>query len=557
MALLLMALQRLVWRCAQTPQGTQTTQGAQTTQGVLDGPSLSFCYPLTFLPSVGAWCLFCYDENYMPTAVVALLLVLLAFWGTQRIKGFRTRIVLSLTLYPCLFYLAGGTALLYAVMWLCAEVIRGAKGQSGRSWWRLGVVPVAAVWVWFWPWLCRQFMQYPYWRLLTGLENYRYHYQPYYPQFIVWGIILLVCLAFWALPVVKRHRTAICVGLALLVVAGSGWSVWRCSDFDKEHALGYDYLVRMQQWDQVVARADHVAPNSTMSLVALNLALAKTNQMGERMFHYRQLGPDGLLLPFHRDFTSPLTTGEAYYHLGLINSAQRHAFESMEAIPNYCKSVRSYKRLAETHLINGQYAAAAKYLRALEQTLFYRKWARETQSYLGDEARINNHPEWGYLRQVRVQERLMFSPTAQNGMLDVLVQEHPQNQLAWDYLLGYALLSKDLNAFAYYFGKYEEATSVRKEEAMSARKEEAIPTHYAQALALYWVQQHPNFEGVLWDIPESVRQQIGDFAKQYQDCVKAQADAAVVLRKPYGTTYWYYAFFGEDKKEAYDERTIQ
>mgnify|MGYP000750805498 CR=1 FL=1 len=35
-------------------------------------------------------------------------------------------------------------------------------------------------------------------------------------------------------------------------------------------------------------------------------------------------------------------------------------FEAMEAIPDYKKSGRAYMRLAETNLINGQYAVAAK-----------------------------------------------------------------------------------------------------------------------------------------------------------------------------------------------------
>ena len=57
-------------------------------------------------------------------------------------------------------------------------------------------------------------------------------------------------------------------------------------------------------------------------------------------------------------------------------------FEAMEAIPDYKKSGRAYMRLAETNLINGQYAVAAKYLRALQHTLFYKKWATNAMSYL-------------------------------------------------------------------------------------------------------------------------------------------------------------------------------
>ncbi|MCO7111572.1 DUF6057 family protein [Bacteroides uniformis] len=71
--------------------------------------------------------------------------------------------------------------------------------------------------------------------------------------------------------------------------------------------------------------------------------------MGDRMFEFYQNGTEGLLPEFQRDFTSPLPTSEAYYHLGMVNTAQRFTFEAMEAIPNFNKSGRCFKRLAETN----------------------------------------------------------------------------------------------------------------------------------------------------------------------------------------------------------------
>ena len=113
--------------------------------------------------------------------------------------------------------------------------------------------------------------------------------------------------------------------------------------------------------------------------------------MGDRMFEFYQNGTEGLLPEFQRDFTSPLPTSEAYYHLGMVNTAQRFTFEAMEAIPNFNKSGRCFKRLAETNLINGQYEVAAKYLRLLRKTIFYRDWAEDAMTYLYNEEKINAH----------------------------------------------------------------------------------------------------------------------------------------------------------------------
>ncbi|KAA6305365.1 hypothetical protein EZS27_042983, partial [termite gut metagenome] len=44
----------------------------------------------------------------------------------------------------------------------------------------------------------------------------------------------------------------------------------------------------------------------------------------------------------------------------MINTAQSFAFEAMEVIPDYQKSVRCIKRLAETNLINSQYEVATE-----------------------------------------------------------------------------------------------------------------------------------------------------------------------------------------------------
>ena len=75
--------------------------------------------------------------------------------------------------------------------------------------------------------------------------------------------------------------------------------------------------------------------------------------------------------------------------------------------PDYKKSGRAYMRLAETNLINGQYAVAAKYLRALQHTLFYKKWATNAMSYLNNDEKIEKHPEWGWLRKSPIYRRFL------------------------------------------------------------------------------------------------------------------------------------------------------
>ena len=77
---------------------------------------------------------------------------------------------------------------------------------------------------------------------------------------------------------------------------------------------------------------------------------------------------------------------------------------AQEAIPNYRKSARLTRRIIECEIINGNYKVAAKLLRRLQKTLFYRNWANQTMALLGNEKAINRHPIYGKLRKYREKE---------------------------------------------------------------------------------------------------------------------------------------------------------
>ena len=173
--------------------------------------------------------------------------------------------------------------------------------------------------------------------------------------------------------------------------------------------MNYDFLIRSKQWDKVIQKAQKKSPNTPMSVADLNLALAKTGQMSDHMFDFFQRDPQGLLPDFQRDFTLPLVTSEIYYQLGFVNTAQRYAFEAMEATPDYQKSGRVLRRLAETNLINGEYKVAYKYLKILQKSLFYRKFANRTMGLLWNEKAINADPEYAWLRKCRPQKDFLFS----------------------------------------------------------------------------------------------------------------------------------------------------
>ena len=132
----------------------------------------------------------------------------------------------------------------------------------------------------------------------------------------------------------------------------------------------------------------------------------------------------------------------------MITVAQRTVFEAQEAILDFQKSGRCYKRLAETNLILGSYEVARKYLTALQKTIFYRDWANETLPLLGNEEAIAKHPEYGRLRQFLYQEDFYFGDHVTAEMLEKLYFSHTDNRLALEYLKAYYMLTGDRDGYA-------------------------------------------------------------------------------------------------------------
>lgn len=215
--------------------------------------------------------------------------------------------------------------------------------------------------------------------------------------------------------------------------------------------LDYDLLVRGNRWDLIIQKAEKQCPDLPQSVCATNLALGMTNQMGRRAGDFYQNGPEGLFPPFSKDYFSTLTTAEVYFQLGLINTAQRYYFEAMEAAPNYKKSCRCIRRLAETNLINGQYDVACKYLHILEKTLFYKKWAQRTLVMIEEEGgTIEKHSLYGRLRRMRLDEDFLFSDQEIDKICGRLLMHNHTNVLAMQYMLLYPLLENNYGKFVQY-----------------------------------------------------------------------------------------------------------
>ena len=381
--------------------------------------NVQWLYGLSFVPSFLLW-LFLLDENALMSGVWAVLITLLVAWIIIRLTSGWLRCILILVAIPVLYFVAGP---------VCFPI------------------PLEGLW--------------------TGVHYYRY---PSAFPWLLWGaalsVFLLLVTALWLRvkgggwrentpspkDCDKTHLLPPSTFLLplfsfLLVAVVMGCLVWKNSNFKAEKVMQYDFMARHQQWNRILVTINDEKPNNQIGVTVQNLALAMHGMLLEQMGNFNQNGIAGLLPDVKEDATSPLPTAEAFYQLGMINVAQRTVFEAQEAILDFQKSGRCYKRLAETNLINGQYEVARKYLAALQKTLFYRDWANETLPLLGNEEAIAKHPEYGRLRQMAYKEDFFFSDHVTSEMLRNLYYSNTDNRLAYQYLLAYYVLTGDRDNF--------------------------------------------------------------------------------------------------------------
>ena len=496
LALLMVLVQWLVWRLLHVPAV----------------PVEREWYVLSFVPVI----LIIYaqgNESVLLPYVVAVVLTLVYMLCLPR--GRYARLAYGLVGLPLLYWACGPVALMAAVWMALVLTLQGTARLAGAT---LGVLLV--VWAVASVLLSAHVAPYPLERLVVGIGYYRSQIDTPLTLLAVPVAIVLLWLCVWLLHDRLRLSAAKCAVLTAMVLAAGVLLVPKGFDERKCDVIAYDYMVRAHDWDGIIKKAETCSVNVPMTVCATNLALAMQGQLGERAFQFYQRGTQGLVTKFERNPVTLLTPGEAYYQLGLINTAQRFTFESMEALPNYNKSGRCLKRLAETNLINGQYDVARKYLNKLEKTIFYRKWAQRTLQLLGNEQAINAHPEYGWLRKARLTDDFMFSETEIDKLCGQLFWHNKNNQVALQYLLLWPLLERDVDKFM----KYASAVELQVKYNPTTSQEAIIYAYSTRG------QEPPRGY-----VSEMVRRQFIDFGHAYnaggKDSPRLEA---------FQNTLWYY-----------------
>ena len=492
-------------------------------------------YLLSFLPSIALWCAMG-DQNILLSFVVALFGALLMGWIHNRFHNRLVKVVFELVSTALVYWFLGPVVFLYAAL-MIGDTLKNAQ-QKGNFLSGIGYSACILVLTIAWILLSTQTLQYPMHRIFAGLNYYRYPgaVSPLPFVVMVWAVVILFLgmIPCHRKSLQKLQQSKVVIILSYILVIVASWFGIKASFDEMTYDLiDYDFLVRTEQWDKIIEKAEKKPATTPLSVSCVNLALSQKGMLADRLFEFYQNGGEGLFPTFTRDMISPVSTAEIFFRLGMVNDAERYMFEAQEAIPNYRKSARLTRRIIECEIINGNYQVAAKLLRRLQKTLFYSNWANQMMALLGNEKAINRHPVYGKLRKYREKKQdFLFSDQEMDQMLGLLFLNDNHNKMAYEYLVCYELLQRDMEKFMQYYplGRFVGY--------------DHIPRSFQEILIGNWMKTHSDPRTIPYSVDaQNVNNTLSFIQLYMQNPKNPQLD-----QQPYVSNAWHYVMVqGADK----------
>lgn len=301
-------------------------------------------------------------------------------------------------------------------------------------------------------------------------------------------------------------------------------------NFIHEKLLTMEVESSFGHWNNVALLSQKKDMHLITSTYFYNLSHAMQGRLPDQLMNEYQPGPLGLLIPLGPDtpLLSLWCSNEVWFQLGDMTMAEHAAFLGMIFSPNH-RSSSLVMRLAEINMINGDTQAALKYLRMLQKTWLYKGWAEQRMPGKED-IKVQ-----GWLKRKRALLPVQDSLRSTNDhvfSLRVLLNSHPDNNMALDYLLCYDLLSKDLTAFMKDYEMYKKIGA-------------EVPNRlYSEALLIGLMKRQASIEDVKrYRIQSDVLQNFNEYTGLYE---KSKGDGTA-LQLQYRKTYWFYYHFATFK----------
>ncbi len=262
-------------------------------------------------------------------------------------------------------------------------------------------------------------------------------------------------------------------------------------------------------------------------IYAVNRALYHTEKLNLDMFSYPQ-HTDTLFLTTKGSEFDYWKKFDFYIDIGLMNIAQNDLTECFEVFGARPMILR---RLALVNMVKGDIDSAGIYLGALRKTLFDADWANKYLDRLNTDPNLASDDRIRHLRSVMLKKDYGFSSFDIEDILSKLLKENRQNRMAFEYLMAWYMMKRQLDKFVLNLDRMNDFDYIR------------IPRLYEEVVLvqLYRARKPINLFGRR--LTSESKQRFELFSQTYQRYGANRQAAVNELAKDYGDTYMFYYMY--------------
>jgi hypothetical protein len=461
--------------------------------------------------------------QYLLYNSMGVLLQLLLFYLTIRyLKGY-----IPVIIFPFWYLITGGFSWIFALMYTLYLAFKSLRQEWPR------IVSLFAV-TFLLIYILKEFFIF---QSLKNLVVFPFSNEDTGSQFRLFvpltGLIILLPLLVRInirIPFWNRQKDnvkmIVCSIVSLGLVSASALLFYSREYKEYFHAEKLFFKGSYNEVNQYVAK--HPTTNR-LTIYLNNIALCETGKLNDRLFYFPQ-SPDGQSLFLKWEMYGEVLRRGAcfYYSTGMINEAQRWAYENM-----VMKGItpEDLRMLVKTEIINGNYSVASKYVSILKNTIFYRKEAKDFDRVLADTGSIVSHQEFGTKRREKI-EHDFFSITDNPYInLEKVFASDSLNRKVFDYKMAYLMLAEDYEGIA---------SGLARLENLGYKK---IPAHLEEAAMVCRMSGSalPDLGNLKIDPQTEVR--FNQFLQTFRSYGNNLKTAQPFLKQKFGNTFWYYGFY--------------
>lgn len=489
---------------------------------------------LTLVPCFAFVAFYC-NEHCMLSMLISMLFSQAAAFGLIQINNPVLRRALYIISSALVYWIAGCGAYVFAVLFLINEYF---KVKSKREFFITSAVSIFLLLIY--PPICYQFVDYTLKALYFGVDFYRLPDKHPLSQFVLMLSTALMPFVIYCLNEKYGKRKSKIVFSALFTILCAGGGVyWVSASYNAiaEEVMTYNHFIIAERWDGIIKMANKQKPLNEMSISVLNCALAKKGILLDSMFNYYQCGYNGLIPNWKTDMVTAIPVAEVYFQMSNVNTALRYNFEIMSATYDYQKSSHAFIRMVEANIINKDYKIARKYCTLLSKTLYYNDLAKYLESLTYSEEAFENNSKLVQKRELRYKRDFCYQRKNPLLMLCAMMEDSPQNNIVYQYLLGYCLLTKDMPALI---------SSIPYGNKLKTGK--IPPKAIGEALTLINAEQLQKGETKTLSVPQEWMTLFNSFVKDMRMNISPDK-----MNDKWGKTYWFYYYYKKINNEIPDE----